>query len=61
MGIDCDSLGTVIVYLKEGGSVELDHDQTVQACKKAMEQGKSMDDIIKETLYPGIKLLRLRF
>ncbi|MEM0157596.1 MAG: hypothetical protein QXN26_05995 [Thermoplasmataceae archaeon] len=61
MGIDCDSLGTVIVYLKEGGTVELDHEQTVEACKMAMEQGKSMDEIIRETLYPGIRLMRLMF
>ena len=61
MGIDCDSLGTLIVYLKEGGTVEIDHEKTVEACKLAMEQGKSMDEVIRETLYPGIKLMRLRF
>lgn len=61
MGIDCDSLGTLIVYLKEGGTVEIDHEKTVEICKQAMEQGKSIDETIRETLYPDIKLIRLRF
>lgn len=61
MGIDCDSLGTLIVYLKEGGTVEIDHEKTVEICKHAMEQGKSIDETIRETLYPDIKLIRLRF
>lgn len=61
VGIDCSALGSVTVYLKNGTKVEIDHDKTVEICNSAMESGKSMDQIIKEELYPEIKLMRLNF
>ena len=61
MGIDCNMLGTVTVYLKDGTKVEIDHERTVDICNSAMENGKSMDQVIKEKLYPELKLMRLNF
>lgn len=61
MGIDCESLGTIIVYLKDGKQVEINHSDTVKYCLMSQEQGASMDEIIKGELYPDLKLLRLKF
>ncbi len=61
MGIDCKSLGSIIVHRKNGEQSEIDHDTTVRICLQAQEEGIGLDEIIKRTIYPDIKLLRLKF
>lgn len=61
MGIDCESLGTIIVYMKDGTKTEIDHENTVKYCLKSQEEGTGVDDVIKREIYPEMKLLRLKF
>ena len=61
MGIDCKSLGSIVVYRKNGEQNEIDHDTTVRICLQAQEEGAGLDEIIKRTIYPDLKLLRLKF
>lgn len=61
MGIDCESLGTILIYLKDGTQTELNHDDTVKYCLKSQEEGTGIDEIIKREAYPQLKLLKLRF
>lgn len=61
MGIDCESLGTIIVYLKDGNQVEISHEETVKFCLKSREMGVGIDEVIKSERYPQMKLLRLKF
>lgn len=61
MGIDCDALGTLIIYLKDGRKFELDHEKTVEVCNRSLDEGRSMDQIIRDEMYPDLKLLRLNF
>lgn len=61
MGIDCESLGTILVYRKDGTQAEIDHENTVKFCLRSQEDGVPIDDVIKNELYPDLKLLRLRF
>ena len=61
MGIDCENLGTIIVYMKDGSQSEIDHESTVRFCLKSQEEGTGIDELIKSELYPNMKLLRLRF
>lgn len=61
MGIDCENLGTLLVYRKDGTQVEISHEDTVKFCLKSQEEGESIDEIIKRELYPDLKLLRLKF
>lgn len=61
MGIDCESLGTIVVYLKDGKQVEINHEDTVKFCLKSQDQGTGIDEVIKNELYPDLKLLRLKF
>lgn len=61
MGIDCESLGSIIVYMKDGSQSEIGHEDTVKFCLKSQEEGTGIDEIIKSELYPQMKLLRLKF
>jgi hypothetical protein len=61
MGIDCENLGTLLVYRKDGTQVEINHEDTVKYCLMSQEEGEGIDDIIKRELYPDLKLLRLKF
>lgn len=61
MGIDCESLGTLLVYLKDGTQSEINHEDTVKYCLKSQEEGTGIDEIIKREIYPQMKLLRLKF
>lgn len=61
MGIDCAALGTILVYMKDGTRSELSHEDTVKYCTESLEKGVPIDEIIKEELFPEIKLLKLKF
>lgn len=61
MGIDCESLGTILVYLKDGTNSEISHEDTVKYCLLSQEEGVSIDEIIKRERFPAMKLLRLKF
>ncbi len=61
MGIDCESLGSLLVYLKDGNREEINHDDTVKYCLMSQEEGTGIDEIIKREVYPQMKLLRLKF
>lgn len=61
MGIDCESLGTILVYMKDGTQSELNHEDTVKYCLMSQEEGTGIDDILKREVFPQMKLLRLKF
>ena len=61
MGIDCETLGTLMVFRKGGETAEIGHEETVRICLRAQSEGRSLDDIIKQEVYQDIKLLRIKF
>jgi hypothetical protein len=61
MGILCENLGYLVVYRKNGEVIELDHQKTVKICEKAQEEGKGLDDVIRKTMFPDLKTIRMKF
>jgi hypothetical protein len=57
--IDCESLGTILIYNKKGEQNLLDHETTVRMCRVAQEEGIGIDEAIKRNIEPSLKMLKL--
>jgi hypothetical protein len=56
--IDCEDFGEIQIYTKSGVRRTIDHETTVNLCKKAQEEGVGIDEIIKRDIEPDLKTLR---
>lgn len=59
MGFDCNSLGSLMVYRKDGTKFDIDHETTVELCLKSQETGEMMEDLIAEKYRTTVKTIRI--
>jgi hypothetical protein len=59
MGFDCNSLGSLMVYRKDGTKFDIDHRTTVELCLRSQETGEMMEDLIAEKYGTTVKTIRI--
>lgn len=59
MGINCEDLGFLMIQTRSGNKRKLSHDDTVRICKEAQEKGASMEEIVKKSVEPDLKVMRI--
>ena len=58
--MDYDDLGYIIIYRRNGTYIEISHDETVNLCKRALEVGIPLPELIKKEVMPDLKLIKFR-
>lgn len=59
MGFDCESLGELVIYRKDGTKFSIDHKGAVEICLESQETGKMLEDIIAERYSTTVKTIRI--
>ena len=59
MGFDCESLGSLVIYRKDGTKFSIDHAESVSICKESQETGDMIEDIIARKYSTTVKTIRI--
>ncbi len=59
--MQCDELGYMVIYSRNGHSVTINHKRTVELCMQAQKEGIELPKLIKREIVKDLKLIKFRY